>query len=120
MVDVFGLLVLIIGASALTSTVCFDCATLSVRLTVCFCPSPEETLSDCCGFEALRFHPDRVDTGLELREVEMPGIVCLRAAFKPGLPVDNGHGGAWNRGIRRVRNLSENSAGSFSLREQLR
>ena len=41
------------GGSPLTSTDCWDLATLSVKLTVCFCPKPEITFSFCCGSNPL-------------------------------------------------------------------
>ncbi len=35
------------GSSPLTSMVCLDCAILSVKLTVCFCPRPGNAVSFC-------------------------------------------------------------------------
>ena len=43
------------GAWPLTSTVLFVCATFKVKLTVCFWPKPEITLSILLHFEAFGF-----------------------------------------------------------------
>ena len=69
-VDVFAFSGLRIGASPLTSTVCFDWAILRVKSTVCFWPRPEDTAIILLRFEAFRFHLDRVRARLQLRKVE--------------------------------------------------
>ncbi len=114
-VEVFGLLVLIIAASELTSTVCVECATRSVRWTVCFCPRRGDNIVGLLRLESLRFSFDGIRARLELRKIEATRLVRLCRSFQPGLAADDGHRGSRNGRVTRVCDLPQDGAGGFSL-----